>query len=235
METFGERLRKVRGEKSQQFVATAAGVTRETISQWERGDTNPENIGNAKLQKAVTALGTTMDYLKLGRGPAKVVTLNVDSVQGMDDEDDFDPRYGVMLPVYDMDISAGTGRAVPEFIDTRKRLHFARSWMRTIGSKETDLKIIKVNGDSMQPLLWDRDDVAIDISKKRIRDGKVFAMGYAGEARVKRLYQMAAGRLRISSDNPDKVRFPDEIIEGTALNDVEIFGQVVHKMGQGGL
>ena len=235
MDTFGDRFRRARGEKSQELVAKAAGVTRATISQWERGTTIPANIGHEKLALAVAAIGTTLDYLLTGKGSTNIVSVESKSVEGMDDEDDFDPRFGVMLPVYDMDVAAGAGRSVPEFIDTRKKLHFSRSWMRAIGSKESDLKIIKVRGDSMQPFLWDRDDVAIDISKTRIRDGKVFALGYAGEARVKRLYRMASGRLRVMSDSADKVQYPDEFIEGEALNEVVIFGQVVHKMGEGGL
>jgi|SRR6185312_1237053 len=237
MESFGERFRRVRGERSQQAVADAVGVTRATISQWERGDTRPENIGNEKMQRAVNALGTTAEYLLTGKGqPGRApVVVQVGGVQGVDDEFDYDARTGVTFPVYDMDVSAGPGRLIAEFVETRKKLYFHRSWMKEIGAKETELKIVKVRGESMQPTLHDDDDIVIHLGKTRIRDGKVFAVAYAGEARVKRLYQMAGGKLRVVSDNPDKVRYPDEIIEGEALNDILVIGQVMHKMGAGGL
>jgi phage repressor protein C with HTH and peptisase S24 domain len=46
---------------------------------------------------------------------------------------------------------------------------------------------------------------------------------------------LADGRLRVVSDNPDKTKYPDEFIEGDDLNNILIIGQVIHKMGEGGL
>src|SRR6202012_2161131 len=115
------------------------------------------------------------------------IKVTVRVVKAMEDESDYDVRTGVTFPVYDMDVSAGPGRMIAEFVETRKKLHFERSWMTQRGAKEADLKIVKVRGESMQPTLYDDDDIVIHLGLTRIRDGKVFAVAYAGEARVKRL------------------------------------------------
>lgn len=237
MSTFGERVRKLRGDRSQEWLGKAVGRTRAAISFWENGTTAAANIAYEEIVRAAEALETTPKYLLTGKGhPQKAtVVVQVGGVQGMDDDSDYDDKTGVTFPVYDMDVSAGPGRMIAEFQETRKKLYFHRSWMKEKGAKEADLKIVKVRGDSMQPTLHDDDDIVINLALTRIRDGKVFAVAYAGEARVKRLYQMAGPKLRVVSDNPDKVRYPDEIIEGEALNDILIIGQVMHKMGSGGL
>lgn len=237
MTTFGQRVRGLRRDHSQDWLGKQVGLTRAAISFWENGTTAPENIAHNQIVRAAEALGTSAEYLLTGKGaasPARIV-VQARAVSGMADEADFDEREGVMLPVYDMDVSAGPGRIVAEFAETRKKVHFARSWLRQMGVKEADVKIVKVRGESMQPTLYDDDDIMLNTKATRIRDGRVFALGYAGETRVKRLYQMAGGRLRVTSDNPDKARYPDEIIEGEALNDVLVIGQVIHKMGGGGL
>jgi len=237
MKTFGERVRKLRGDRSQEWLGKAVGRTRAAISFWENGTTAAANIAYEEIVRAAEALGTTPEYLLTGKGhPQKAtVIVTVGGVQGVEDDSDYDDRTSVAFPVYDMDVSAGPGRMIAEFVETRKKLYFHRSWMKSIGAKEADLKVVKVRGESMQPVLHDGDDVVIHLGRTRIRDGGVFAIAYAGEARVKRLYQMAGPKLRVVSDNPDKVRYPDEIIEGEALNDILIIGQVMHKMGSGGL
>jgi len=236
MTTFGERVRQRRGDRSQEWLGKAVGRTRAAISFWENGTTAAANIAYEEIVKAAEALETTPEYLLTGKGhPGGTIKITGAGVRGMDDESDFDERTGVTFPVYDMDVSAGPGIPIAEFVETRKKLHFHRSWMKAIGAKEEDLKIVKVRGESMQPTLYDDDDIVIHLGLTRIRDGKVFAVAYAGEARVKRLYQMAGPKLRVVSDNPDKVRYPDEIIEGEALNEILIIGQVMHKMGRGGL
>ena len=236
MTTFGERVRQRRGDRSQEWLGKEVGLTRAAISFWENGTTHAANIAHAQIERAAEALDTTAGYLLTGKGhPGSTIKITGAGVAVMEDESDFDSDTGVTFPVYDMDVSAGPGRIVAEFIETRKKLHFHRSWMTQMRAKEADLKIVKVRGESMQPTLYDDDDIVIHLGLTRVRDGKVFALAYAGEARVKRLYQMAGPKLRVVSDNPDKVRYPDEVIEGEALNDVLIIGQIMHKMGRGGL
>lgn len=74
MTTFGSRLFAARTMKglSQRALGSKAGVSGTTISYWEDGTTDPQNIRNAALQAAAGALGVTVDYLLTGKDVREV-------------------------------------------------------------------------------------------------------------------------------------------------------------------
>lgn len=47
--TIGERIRALRGERTQQAIATAVGVERQAVTQWESGVTLPSSGNLARL------------------------------------------------------------------------------------------------------------------------------------------------------------------------------------------
>ena len=79
------------------------------------------------------------------------------------------------------------------------------------------------------------DKVVLHQGRTRIQDGAVYALVQPEGARVKRLYNTTGGGLRITSDNPDKDRFPDETVTPDAMFRVLIIGQAIDRMGSGGL
>ena len=128
MTTFGERVRKRRGDRSQEWLAKAVGRTRAAISFWENGTTAAANIAYEEIVRAAKALETTPEYLLTGKGhPGGTIEIPGAGVTVMEDESDFDDQTGVTFPVYDMDVSAGPGIPIAEFVGTRKKLHFLRS------------------------------------------------------------------------------------------------------------
>ncbi|MFA0098524.1 helix-turn-helix domain-containing protein, partial [Vibrio splendidus] len=64
MNTIGYRIKKLRLNKdlSQQELANLVGVTNVSVSQWERGETEPRG---KQLPKLCQALSTTIDWLTL--------------------------------------------------------------------------------------------------------------------------------------------------------------------------
>ena len=66
METMGDRIRILRKSKdwTQEEMASRLGVTRASVSQWERGET--ANIKNITFLTLVRELGTTPEYLLFG-------------------------------------------------------------------------------------------------------------------------------------------------------------------------
>jgi transcriptional regulator with XRE-family HTH domain len=240
MENFGERFKRIRTAHgyTQRGLASEIGISGAAISQWESGETQPDKIRAEFLDAAAHKLHTTVRHLLKGdgvEGNPGSVKVEAFAIHGMVDDEDFDPETGVMIPVYEMDVSGGPGAPILEFAETRYKLHFTRKWLKDVKAKPEEIRVARVRGDSMQPTLWDNDKVVIHMGLTRIRNERLFALAYAGEARVKRLYQLADGRLRVVSDNPDKAKYPDEFIEGDDLNNVLIIGQVIHKMGEGGL
>ena len=243
METFGERFKRIRVESgyTQRRLAAEVGISGAAISQWESGETKADKVRAEYLDTAARVLHTTVRHLLKGDGTeghtkvSKSVRVDAFAIHGMVDDDDFNPETGVMIPVYEMDVSGGPGALVLEFAETKYKLHFTRKWLKDVNAKPEEIRVARVRGDSMQPTLWDNDKVVIHMGMTRIRNERLFALAYAGEARVKRLYLLADGRLRVVSDNPDKAKYPDEFIEGDDLNNILIIGQVIHKMGEGGL
>lgn len=234
---FGKRVRALREERgfSLRKLGQRIGCSGQTIYDWESGRIDPNRISRNYLDAAASILGTSVEYLVTGRSdtPPKV-RLTVQPVREIVDEAEVDG--GILLSVCDMDVRVGPdARMIPEFVETSQRLHFTRGFLEQMGITPDDVRVVSVRGDSMQPTLWDKDCAMIDLRKTRVRNDHVFALAYGGEARFKRLQILADGTLRIISDHPDKLRFPDEFIAPEELANVVIIGQVIHKSGRGGL
>lgn len=139
----------------------------------------------------------------------------------------------VMIPRLDVHLSAGPGQDQIEidFIE-RQPQAFRADWIRSERLKPSKLACLTASGNSMEPSIWDGDSLVVDTSQTEVQDGKVYALWYEGGERVKRLYRMPGGGLRIKSDNAEY-----EPIELTrdGVGHVRIIGRVVHRSGKGGL
>ena len=81
-----------------------------------------------------------------------------------------------------------------------------------------------VRGDSMLPVLPDGTCIGIDRGTTDIVDGEIYAIDHDGMLRVKYLYRMPLGRVRIASENDSE--YPDEIVSGDDLQFLRIIGRV---------
>lgn len=238
MSLFGKRMKNARELTgfSQRALSKKVGVTNATISNWENGVTDPANIKRDVMDALAKQLRVSVSHLLDGETSGQPLrTTETEPIHEEFEEDEFDPVKEVRLAVYDIEVSGGPGSQVPEFVETKEHFTFKRSWLKKIRAIAEDIRIVTVSGNSMEPVLWNGDKLAIHTGRTKIREGKVFALAYNNEARVKRLYLQVDGRLRIASDNLDKARFPDEYLAGEELDRVKIIGQAVHRMGDGGL
>lgn len=150
-----------------------------------------------------------------------------------DHPDDLPEGEFVMVPKLDVKLSAGNGHEQLEINLTRSTpLAFRASWVREKRLKPGKLAAMTATGDSMQPGIFDGDSLVVDTSQTEVQDGKVYALWYDGGERVKRLYRLPGGGLRIKSDNPDH---PPIEVQPEKLEHVRILGRVVHRSGDGGL
>lgn len=110
------------------------------------------------------------------------------------------------IPKVQLVLSAGmTGfQTVPEIYDGSK-LSISKNWVDRHGYVPGRLIAIRVKGDSMEPNLYDGDQVIINTADTRMEDGAVFAVNFEGQAVVKRLAR-DRGEWWLTSDNPDQVR-----------------------------
>ena len=106
---------------------------------------------------------------------------------------------------------------------------FRESFFKEIGVKPKNSVLMFVRGDSMEPLIKDRDMVLIDKDDTTIREGYVYVIGYEGSIMVKRLQRITGG-WNICSENPSYTPLAicgDELNKFRVMGRVRWFGRVV--------
>lgn len=130
----------------------------------------------------------------------------------------------VEVPRLDLGASAGPGRVAggEAAFDT---FRFSRRWLEEQGLARADLSAIRVEGDSMEPLLNDGDEILVDRSPRPFRDG-IHVVRLGDTLMVKRVANAGPGRIALLSQN---LAYPPIEI---AAEEVNIIGRVVWKGGK---
>lgn len=102
---------------------------------------------------------------------------------------------------------------------------FSRRWLSEQGLANAQLSAITVEGDSMEPLLRDGDEILVDCSQRTFRDG-IHVVRLDESVMVKRLASAGPGRMTLLSQN---LAYPPVEV---ALDDIAIIGRVVWKGGR---
>ncbi len=120
--------------------------------------------------------------------------------------------------------SMGGGAAVEDVIEEGEPYHFRKTWVHDfLQACPDELRIIRVEGDSMEPTLYNGDAVLIDLTRKALTPPGVFVLFDGIGLVAKRLEHIPNSdppTMRILSDNP---RY--SIYERTA-DEVNIVGRV---------
>jgi phage repressor protein C with HTH and peptisase S24 domain len=226
----------------QRAVAEEIGVDPSNISQWKTGH-RPVPADKAPALAALVgtqpelisaAYADTMAAASNAPSGTKRVPIPAYEIEAVEDDEDFDSSREVWVQGVDIEVSAGDGVVVPEFIDTNYKQRFTLQWLRRVGAKADDLRVMRVRGDSMERTVFDGDKVVINLGDTKVVSNHVYVVVVGDEAKVKRLFRAADGRIRIVSDNPDKATYPDEYVEATA-DRFMVIGRVIDKSGPGGL
>ena len=130
----------------------------------------------------------------------------------------------VEVPRLDLGAAAGAGR-VPGGEAAFDTFRFSRRWLEEQGIGRAQLSAIRVEGDSMEPLLNDGDEILVDRSPRPFRDG-IHVVRLGDTLMVKRVASAGAGRLALLSQN---LAYPPVEV---AADEVEIIGRVVWKGGR---
>lgn len=102
---------------------------------------------------------------------------------------------------------------------------FSRRWLKEQGLAASQLSTIRVQGDSMEPMLHDGDEILVDRAQRTVRDG-VFVLRLGDALLVKRLAPAGSGRATLLSQN---LAYPPVEV---SLEELEIVGRVVWKSGR---
>ena len=140
------------------------------------------------------------------------------NARSSDESEDF-----VSVPRLPLDASAGPGAFSAEEISFDS-YRFSRRWLREMGLDGADLSAIRVEGDSMEPLLRSGDEIFVDRNKRAGEGVHVVRIGDA--LHVKQVQASAPGRIALISANDAYA--PIEL----GREEVEVIGRVVWKGGR---
>jgi phage repressor protein C with HTH and peptisase S24 domain len=230
---------------SRTALANKIGKDPNQVYQWQRKDDDPAGraMNDGTARHFEQALGLPLHWMDQDHAeagtvpPAKSIMVPAFSIRGIDGHDGIDPETDVMIPVTDVEVSAGAPDSPPhfEFLPTRYELPYQLSWLHTHRARPQDILVMPVRGRSMEDVLFNGDLAVLHRGRTRVLDGAVYAFVEPGGPRIKRLYKTAAGGLRVVSHNRDKARYPDEVVAPEDMFRVIILGQAIDRHGAGGL
>lgn len=114
----------------------------------------------------------------------------------------------VEIPFFkDFSFACGPGSISEAIANETRKLRMAKSTLRNLTVEKNNAIAATASGDSMSPTIKDGDTIYVDLGRKTIKDGKIFAVCIGGLFYCKRLYNLPFGGARIVSDNSDE--FPE--------------------------
>ena len=184
-----------------------------------------------KLLNIAAALRCTAEELQYGEEGAKAkaanrIESNAEWAGGFEIWDSDTPlgEDEVEIPFYmEVELAAGDG-----ILDCREfkgpKLRFTKSTLKRQGVNSDYAACVKVNGNSMEPILPHGSTVGVDTSATDVIDGKMYAVNHDGMLRIKVLYKLPGGGLRLRSYNTDE--YPDERLDADQVKQVKVIGKV---------
>lgn len=168
-------------------ISEIACVPVATVQKLMRGATDPQFM---TMYKVVAALGLSIDYILSGEGEqthdwsSSLPALSADQRR---------------IPIFDIAASAGDGASV--LLETPSAFAtFPADYLASLGTSD-QLQIIRITGDSMEPEYRSGDQVMVDRSQNKLREG-VHVIRLDQELVLKRIQLLGGGGVRLISNNP---------------------------------
>lgn len=224
MSTLKERMVKARQEKglTQAALAKAVGKSQSAIAAVESGR-NKETSGLIAIARA---LDVSPEWLETGVGemhprPIEANARPAPPLRFWSSRDPL-PEEDYAFAPFLKDFAFIGGAGCEEGSDYNNfRLPFGKSTLRRLGVQIENVFCCTLEGDSMWPRIPDGATIAVDKGRTAIKDGDIYAFVQGGLYRVKYLYKLPGGRVRIRSQNEEE--HPEET---ASLEDIQIVGRV---------
>ena len=201
-------LRKSLGLTQTEF-GEKIGLSLRGIVKWEKGESKPQQ---STIKALVSTFNVNPDWLLNGTGEMFISNKNVEQ-----DEDI------VSIPYYaEVSAAAGSGALVYDE-NTVKHLQISSAIINI--STGDNVCLINATGNSMQPVIDDRDLLLVDLSQKLITDEGIYVIRLDTTLVVKRVQKILNGVILIS-DNP---QYPPREISADNFNenDAAVIGKVI--------
>lgn len=134
----------------------------------------------------------------------------------------------VYVPLLDVRARAGERGAVVESERVVDVLAFRDEWIRhELRARPEDLRLIYVEGDSMEPDLRAGDIILLDLTDTEARREGVYVVRLDGALLLKQVQRLPGHRLRLTSRNPAYAPIEVRLDDIAESGDLAIVGRVV--------
>lgn len=162
----------------------------------------PEDAGEAAIAKAIGEIRSKPDRVEMVALSDVEAALSRQIDTRLSALAKIDASNDNRVPVALREVDAAAGFGVEVFGEEIERfLTFDREWLQRKSLDHTELQLIRVKGDSMEPTLRDRDVILIDTRPAEMLPGHIYVVRRDNDLVVKR-----AGRegdaIQLTSDNP---------------------------------
>ena len=212
METAIGRAIKSSG-MTQEAVADRMGVSRQAVTSWAPLGKTPTY---KNLLKLADILGCSVSALT---GEEPMTTYR--AAEGDSVADGY-----VRVPVLSASASCGGPDVQNNEVDIVGAIDFRAPFLKTLPGVTglSNLHIVHVHGDSMEPTIPARSLCLIDGNQKAIRGDGIYCLGAHGDTYIKRIQKNLDGSLTLLSDNPV---YPPQTLVLNENDFVVIEGRVV--------
>ena len=214
----------IRSGISKADFAERVGTSASTISQI-LGEKAVRNLGDELARKIEINLNLPHGWLdqphqEVEESGSKDEAKIIGGIEPWDSDTSLDDDEVEIPFLKEVQLAAGAGSTFREDHNGYK-LRFAKSTLRKLNIHYSNAVCVEVIGNSMEPVLPNGSTVGVDTGCKEVKDGKMYAIDYGDLLRVKLLYAMPGGMLRIRSYNSDE--HPEEV---RPSSEIRIIGRV---------
>lgn len=200
-DAFFARVREAAGIESQQELAALLGVNRSAVTQAKH-----RGVPRSWADRVARVYGLDPEWLETGRGDPR----------GPVRSDDFAAVPKVRARLCAGGGSFETGGEIEDYYA------FRREWLARKGLA-SQMVLMDVFGNSMEPEIREGDTALIDQSQKGVIAGGIYAVGLEDTVMVKRV-EKRPGALVLVSDNTD---YAPIVLQGEEIGQARIIGKVV--------
>ena len=241
MKTFAERMVLARTNKglTQGELAKKSGVSQSSIGNIEAG----LRLSSRKVASIASALGVSPIWLAEGRGLMTIIdggTVSRGTTLAVE-QSEIDPDYTLVsadstdletgrIEYWDVKGSCGGGFLNFEQMPKGNLIKEA-SFFRKYDLKPENAFAIYADGDSMADFICDGDLAIFDKSKTEPKSGEIYAIEHPDGLRIKTLRRLIDGTWILESRNPDKRKYPDEVIPPSSADLLKIRGLYLYRQG----
>ena len=218
-----QAAKELKNIEGQSALARYLDSTPQKLKNWES-----RGISSQGMIQAAQVLGLDIEWLKTGAGEMQSRRRTVEAnarpappLRFWSSNNPLPEDEYVFAPFLKESIMHGGAGAFENQDYNGFRLPFGKSTLYRKGVQIENVFCCTLEGDSMWPRIEDGATIAIDKGRTTIKDGDIYAFMHDDLYRVKYLYKLPGGKIRIKSQNEEE--YAEEV---ASAEEIQIIGRV---------